>query len=110
MKITFYSNFFNHHQLPLAQALIKLGVDFTFVATESIPEERLKLGYEDMNKKYNYVLTTYDSDENYEKSIKLCEESDIVIIGSAPEIYTKIRMQYNKIMFRYSERLHKQGA
>ena len=50
MKITFYSNFLNHHQLPFCQEMVrKLGEDFKFVATEKIPLERLQLGYEDIN-------------------------------------------------------------
>lgn len=110
MKITFYSNFLNHHQLPLVQEFIKMGVDFTFVATESIPKERLKLGYEDMNKKYPFVLTTYDDKQNERRALKLCQESDLVILGSAPEKYVEHRMKDNLITFRYSERLHKQGA
>lgn len=109
MKITFYSNFLNHHQLPLSREFIKLGIDYTFVATEPIPKERINLGYEDMNKKYPFVLTTYDSVENCKKALELCKTSDLIILGSAPEIYIKERLKENKITFRYSERLHKQG-
>ena len=110
MKITFYSNFLNHHQLPFCLEMYKrLGKDFTFVSTEMIPEERLKLGYEDMNDKYSFVLTTYQSQKNYEKAILLGEESDVVIIGSAPDIFIKERLKHNKLTFRYSERVLKKG-
>ncbi len=52
VKITFFSNFLNHHQLPLCLELMKIeGVDFKFVACIPIVEEKLKLGYEDMNQK-----------------------------------------------------------
>ena len=35
MKITFYSNYLNHHQLPFCIELNRLyGEDFKFVATE----------------------------------------------------------------------------
>ncbi|MEG0408263.1 MAG: glycosyltransferase family 4 protein [Bacilli bacterium] len=109
MKITFYSNFMNHHQLPLSLEMIKQGIDYTFVATEPIPQERLDMGYDDMNKKYDFILTTYDSEENKEKAMKLCLDSDLVILGSAPEIYIKERMKLNKITFRYSERIFRKG-
>lgn len=110
MKITFYSNFLNHHQLPFCIEMYKrLGKDFTFVATEMIPEERLKLGYEDMNDKYSFVLTTYQNQKNYEKALKLGVESDVVIIGSAPDEFIKDRIKQNKLTFRYSERIFKRG-
>ena len=109
MKVTFYSNFFNHHQEPISLEFIKRGIDYTFVATEPIPNERLKLGYEDANKKYDFILTTYDSKENYNKALELADISDIVIIGSAPNEFVEQRIQDNKITFRYSERIYKEG-
>ena len=46
MKVTFFSNFLNHHQLPFCLAMCKLtDNNFTFVATEKIPQERLDMGY-----------------------------------------------------------------
>ena len=37
MKIAFFSNFLNHHQLPFCQEMIKiLNDDFIFIATEPI--------------------------------------------------------------------------
>lgn len=112
MKITFYSNFLNHHQLPICNEFIsKKNIDFTFVATEKLPDERIKLGYEDMNKKYKFVLTTYDSIQNYQKALKLANDSDIVIIGSAPNIFIEERLKdKNKITFRYSERIFKKNT
>lgn len=110
MKITFYSNFLNHHQLPFCIEMKKrFGEDFTFVATEPIHEERLIMGYEDMNEKYSFVLNTYQSSENYEKALKLGLDSDVVIIGSAPDLFIKQRVKNNKLTFRYSERIFKRG-
>ena len=110
MKVTFYSNFLNHHQLPFCLEMYdKLGKDFTFIATEFIHEERIELGYEDMSSKYPFSLNAYLSEEEYNKALQLGEESDIVIIGSAPEIFIKKRLKQNKIIFRYSERVFKKG-
>lgn len=111
MKITFFSNFLNHHQLPLCLNFYNNpNIDFKFVATEKIPEERIKLGYEDMNSTYDFVIKTYDSKENYNEAKRLCIESDIIIIGSAPEefIYKRLK-ETNKLTFRYSERMFKKG-
>lgn len=109
MKVTFYSNFFNHHQEAISLEFVKRGIDYTFVATEPVPEERLKFGYEDANKKYDFILTTYESKENYNKAIELADTSDIVIVGSAPNEFIEKRINDNKITFRYSERIYKRG-
>lgn len=110
MKVTFFSNFLNHHQLPFCKAMYeKLGNDFKFVATESIPKERLDMGYEDMSKLYPFSINTYDSNNSYETGLKLAYNSDVVIIGSAPDDFIKRRLKDNKLTFRYSERIFKTG-
>lgn len=110
MTLTFFSNFLNHHQLPFCLEMIKLlGDGFKFVATESIPKDRLNMGYEDMNKTYNFVIRSYENRNEYEKALKLSLESDVIITGSAPEIFTAQRMEKNKLTFRYSERVYKKG-
>ena len=64
MKVVFISNFINHHQLPFSKEMIKLiGDGYRFIATEPIAQERLDLGYEDMNRKYSFVVCTYDGEE-----------------------------------------------
>lgn len=107
MKITFFSNFLNHHQLPFCIEMQKILHDnFKFVATETIPEERLSLGYDDMNKSYDFVVRSYEDEE---MAYKLGIDSDIVIIGSAPTKYIKERLKSKKITFRYSERIFREG-
>lgn len=111
MKVTFFSNFLNHHQLPLCLAMDKLTEgQFTFVATTPVPQERLQMGYYDMNKQYPFVLTTYDSEENERAAQALAMRSDVIITGSAPESYTKMRIEQGKLTFRYSERIYKRGT
>ena len=109
MKVAFFSNFLNHHQLPMCKEFISQGVDFTFVATESIPFERLNMGYEDMNA-YPFVLRAYESKENEEKAFEIATTYDLVIIGSAPLSYINARMNKNLITFRFCERPLKKGA
>jgi glycosyltransferase involved in cell wall biosynthesis len=69
----------------------------------------MNLGFKDVNKEYPYVITTYDSETNKQEALRLCIESDVIIIGSAPDIYTTKRMEFNKLTFRYSERYFKTG-
>ncbi len=107
MKITFFSNFLNHHQLYFCNEMIKiLGDDFKFVATQTIPNDRKLLGYEDMNKKYDFVVRAYE-DEKIAYNLAL--NSDVVIIGSASNKYIKNRLKQKKLVFRYSERVFKKG-
>lgn len=110
MKLTFYSNFLNHHQLPFCLEMYRyLGEDFKFVANQPIPEERLKLGYNDMNKEYPFVITSYDDEKNRNYAMALAINSDVIIAGSTNETYIEKRMKLNKLTFRYKERVLKGG-
>jgi len=110
MQVTFFSNFLNHHQLPLCTELFEhSNVDFKFIATEPVPEERLKLGYHNMNDQYPFVINTYNNREDFAKAIILGNDSDVVILGSAPYSFVKKRIKENKFTFIYSERIFKKG-
>lgn len=108
MKVVFISNFMNHHQLPFSKAMLKNPeIEYTFIATEPIPEERLKMGYHDMNHGYDFVLCSYDDSESYSKALEISENADVVIFGSAPEKFIKKRLKQGKLTFKYSERIYK---
>lgn len=48
---------------------------------------------------------------NRQKALQLAIDSDVIIIGSAPELYVYERMKSgNKLTFRYSERIYKKGV
>lgn len=112
MKIAFFSNYLNHHQLPLCQEFCKLDdVDFTFVSTERLPQYRVDMRYEDMNLAYPFVLRAYESPEEEDRAKELAINADIVIIGSAPNFYIEERLnQYNKLTYRFCERSLKKGT
>ncbi len=108
--ITFFSNFINEHQIPFCEAMFKkTNGEFYFVATEKFDSDRIKLGFVDKSKNFPYVVESYSSDDNYKKALKLGEESDVVIIGSAPDEFIEERLKNNKLTFRYSERFFKEG-
>lgn len=111
MKITLFSNYLNHHQLPFCQQMCdKLGIDnFHFVATTPFNQKRLELGYHDMNEDYDFCVCSYKSDKDYDDAMRLGYESDVVILGSAPDAFIKKRMKENKLTFHYSERIFKEG-
>lgn len=106
MKITFLTNLVNHHQIHVADELFKhYGHDYTYVTFGKLPDWLRKGGYEEIER--SYVLKAYESTKNKELAEKLAYESDIVIIGSAPEYLIKKRLEENKITFHYSERWFK---
>lgn len=110
MKIAFYSNFLNHHQLPFCIEMNRLlGEGFKFIATEPTHKERLSMGYHDMNEQYEFCICSYKDDANYNLALQIGADSDVVIIGSASDVFIKDRLINNKLTFRYSERLFKKG-
>lgn len=104
MKIVFVSNYFNHHQKPFCDEMYqKLGADFTFISTTEMREERKKLGYS-MEWLPAYVLLSHESEQKYSDALKLINEADVVIAGSAPNRMLTERIRRGKLLFRYSER------
>ena len=108
MKIVFVSNFMNHHQLPFSMALAQNPeIEYNFIATEPIHEERLKMGYHNMNKKYDFVVCSYENSENYNKAKELCNIADVVIYGTGPIDFIKKRLKKGRLTFKFSERIDK---
>lgn len=110
MTVTFFSNFLLHHQLPFCDAMYKqLGDGFKFVATSKIPQERLDLGYKDLSHEYPYSINSYEDENSLSEAKRLANESDVVIIGAAPQHFFNNRLDQDKLTFRYTERLFKNG-
>lgn len=108
--ITFFSNFINEHQIPFCNAMYsQTNGDFRFVATEPISEERLQMGFSDQSDRFPYVVRSFLNNEHYQEALRLGRESDVVIIGSAPDEFIRERLSNNKLTFRYCERFFKQG-
>lgn len=108
MRLVFVSSAMNHHQLPFCMAMVRaIGDDFKFIATKPVTEERLKLGYHDYNNQFDFIITAYENEEKYNQARMLNYESDVSIVGSAPEEFVSDRAYSGKLTFRYSERLYK---
>lgn len=108
--ITFFSNFINEHQIPFCNAMYKkTNGEFRFVATETIWQERLDMGFKDQSDVFPYVVKSFESDAGYVEAMRLGYESDVVIIGSAPDEFIKKRLADNRLTFRYYERFFKEG-
>lgn len=110
MIITFFSNYFNHHQKALCDALSEIeGNEFHFIETQPMEEFRKNMGWEIENKPA-YVSNSYESPQGYKEAKRLGRDSDLVIIGSAPEEFIEERLKLNRLIFRYTERPLKEGA
>ena len=111
MTISFFSNFLNIHQLPFCEELIKhIGEDsFRFVATSKMAQDRVAMGFEDMNVTKPFVVRAYEGGSSYKEALRLAIESDVAIMGSTPLEYSEVRMKKNRLTFQYSERLLKLG-
>ena len=108
MKVVFLSNYFNHHQQFFSDAMYRLiGEDYTFIETSEMREERKKLGY-GISVFPPYVKQLYKSPDELNECVKLINDADVVVAGSAPEKFLKHRKRSNKLIFRYQERSLKQ--
>lgn len=110
MIIVFASNWFNHHEKFFCDAInSNSDVEFYFIQTEQIPEERLKLGYQDVTKSTPYCICSYESKSDYKRSLDVCNNADVLILGSAPYEFIAERVRKNKLTFFYAERLFRKG-
>ena len=106
MKITFISNYINHHQIPLSNELYgRLGEDYRFIQTEPMEEDRIKMGWGTEVKDIPYLLKYYEEKE-------VCDEllmtSDVVIVGGISDESCVIpRLEKGLFTIRYSERIYK---
>ncbi|MBR5524173.1 MAG: glycosyltransferase family 4 protein [Clostridia bacterium] len=110
MTVTFFSNYLTHHQIPFCEAMCRMeGVTFRFVATEPMEAERLQGGWE--QDEAPYELRAYIDEVSAAEALRLARESDVMVIGSAPERYVTERMTHHPfpLTLRYSERLYKRG-
>ena len=108
MKITMISNYINHHQIPFSNALYeKLGLDYHFIQTEPMEEERIQMGWGVEAERIPYVLFL---DRDFEQCKKLIDESDILLVGwMEREDLIVDRLNSNKLTIRISERLYREG-
>jgi len=110
MKIVFVSNNYNHHERFFCEEMDKIqDVDFFFIQTQPMREERLKMGWGLETTKIPFVCNAYDSKLSHDRALQMCNEAEVVIIGSAPYEYIEERVRKNKLTFFYAERLFRKG-
>mgnify|MGYP003412582624 FL=1 len=108
MRITFVSNYINHHQIPIAEELYRLTQgEYRFIQTSPMEEDRIKQGWAEDFAQLPYLLLY---EENPQECKRRISESEIVIFGGVEdESYIADRIDAGKIVIRYSERLYREG-
>lgn len=105
MKLTFLSNYYNHHQRPVCEAWDKLtDKSFAFVSTERFSDERRNMGWRP--ERATFLVDGSARDESLDA---LVDAADYVVLGSAQLSMVKRRLEKKKIVFKYSERVFKGG-
>lgn len=103
MQVVFVSNYFNHHQLSFCDTLYELlEGSFCFLQTQPMEEERVRMGWQAEERPYvRYVQAEWQ---------RLLLTADVVIFGGCDdESYIRERLAAGKPIFRYNERLYKEG-
>lgn len=108
MKLAFYINYLNHHQVLVADELYRLlGENFVFVATYPRCEQDLKGGKDYSDRPY--CLLAGESEEARRKAMALLREVDVAFIGGGNLEYEVERAKIGKLAFEVSERWLKRG-
>lgn len=108
MKIVMISNYINHHQIPFSNALYeKEGIEYTFIQTEPMEEERVKMGWGLDPKSLPYVKLLYEEEQLCKQ---LMDDCDLLLVGwMEREDLIKDRLEADKLTIRMSERLYREG-
>lgn len=109
MRISFFSNFFNVHQLPLALELYSMcEVEYTFVSLSSVDGV---IGRSSLDNDYPFVIKEYEGNRESSLAMHHALEDDIVVFGdmAGKEGYVSARAKSGRPFFRYAERLLKRG-
>ncbi len=108
MKLTFVSNYINHHQIPVSSALYgKLGAAYHFIQTMQMEKERQDMGWSVEYDSLPWLKCWYEEPEICKELVR---DSDVVVFGGVEdESYIQERLALGTPVIRYSERLYREG-
>lgn len=112
MVISFFTNYVNHHQIPLSDELYKLlGTDYHYIATCDTQSLIKRMsGYKDI--KRPYIIHSYENEDSMKNAFELAIHSDVIIYGT-PECLPFVKARYkagkNKFVLEVGERWLKRG-
>lgn len=110
MKIVFFSNFINHHQVGLADELYeRTKGDFYFVELVPMFDWLKSGGYADFSYK-PYVIQAWKGDKYLQLANELCIDADVALFGGPEALQYQVkRAKLGKLSFEVSERCLKKG-
>ena len=109
-KIVFFSNYLNHHQVPLADAFYELlGDDYAFVATMPVEAEQLKGGRDYSSR--NYCISACQDSDQKANALRLAREAEVCVFGANSMEYALERARQSEcgLSFEFGERWLKRG-
>ncbi len=110
MKLTFFGSVLGYHQEGLAKAFYNiLGDDYHYVVFSDFPDYRKEAGFENLADKYPFVVKAY-TPEGEAKTEELINNSDVVIIGAAPNNVVEKCVNNGIETYLFSERFFKMGT
>lgn len=110
MRLTFFGSVLGYHQEGLAKAFYNiLGDDYHYVVFSDLPDYRKEAGFENLADKYSFVVKAY-TPEGKEKAEELINNSDVVIIGAAPNEVVEKCVNKGIETYLFSERFFKMGT
>ena len=111
MKLVFFTNYLNHHQVLVADELYHLlGDDFRFIATLPINEQELKGGVDYSSRPY--CLLAGETDEARRVAFSLAREAEACVFGACSQEFAVERAKHNPngLSFEMGERWLKHGV
>ena len=78
MKLTFLSNYINHHQIPFCNACYdRLKEDFCFVQAQPMEQERLAMGWHNEADSLPFVKCLYEEEAECRERIYCWQDGQI---------------------------------
>lgn len=109
-KLVFFSNYLNHHQVPLADAFYQLlGDDYAFVATMPSSSDNMKGGKDYSSREY--CVRACDSTDNKLYAMELARTAEVCVFGANSLEYAVERAKQADcgLSFEFGERWLKRG-
>ena len=110
MKLVFYCNYLNHHQVLIADELYKhLGDDYAFVATLPRNDKELKGGVDYSFRPY--CILAGESNDAHDRALELARNADVCVFGACSQEYAVERAKQKDcgLSFEMGERWLKRG-
>ena len=64
MRVTFVSNYMNHHQQPFSEAMReRLGEDYLFIQTQPMEQERIQMGWDENADTLAFVRRLWEDED-----------------------------------------------